>query len=172
MSTGPGRIYRIAKAYLDAARDRLAEVDSSAQAELEKALGPEPSGGYFPSSSDDPTDRAIAKINAARGESGARREIRPEQYNFSTPEQTAQTSADSTPVLTAYKVIGVPAGSDFATVEAAVTKLRERAAPNRFAQDSPEQLEAQRIQDRVDEAFRVIQDALGVEANRFDRLEL
>lgn len=166
----PDRIYNIAKSYLDAALSRLEEIDSRANAELDRALAP--GGSVASSSSSDPMERAAAKIAAARGEAAARSQLQPQRYNFSTPDPSAATGPDPDPIQTAYRVIGVPAGSDIATVDAAVAKLRERAAPDRFAEGSTERADAARIQARVDSAYAVLQESLGAPANRFDRLEL
>jgi hypothetical protein len=148
MSDIPGRVYRVAKAYLDAARDRLGEIDSLAQEELSRSLSrddiriPDPP----PASSNDPLERARAKIAAAQ-----------------------QTMTD--PVQTAYKIIGVAPGSDYVTVQQAVTKLRERCAPTRFPDGSQEQAETRVILQRVEEAFQVLSNTLNPGAGRFDKLE-
>jgi len=171
----PDRIYRIAKSYLDTARGRLADVDSAALAELDQAIGPENvSGANYRAGSDDPMARAAAKIAAARSEVASRREIAPDHYNFSAPDpRQAQTQGpDTDPIQTAYKVIGVPIGSSYAVVEKAVNVLRQRAAPSRFPDGSAEQQQARDIQERINGAFAILQDALGVASNRFDRLEL
>jgi hypothetical protein len=165
----PDRIYRIAKAYLDAARGRLDEIDARATEELERALGP---GGTVNSAGgDDPMARAAAKIAAARGEAAARAQM-PQRYNFSTPDPSRDAGFETDPVQTAYRVIGVPVGSDMETIDKAVSRLRERAAPDRFPEGSPEREDAARIQARVDNAYAVLQESMGVPKNRFDRLEL
>ncbi len=166
MSDNLGRIYKVAKAYLDAAKDRLGEIDSRAQEELTRSLGhddiriPDPP----PASSDDPMERARAKIAAAQGTVSARREF--------SASQTPPSPATPDPVQTAYKIIGVPHGSDWLTVQQAVAKLRERCAPSRFAPGSQEQAEAQIILQRVEEANQVLRNALDPGAGRFDRLEI
>lgn len=161
-------------AYLDAARGRLADVDAAAQEELRRAM-PRENPDYRAASSD-PMDRAAAKIDAARGASAARREIAPARYNFSSPsdDEDAPVIPKKTPtaVENAYQIVGVPMGSPFPVVEKAVVKLRERCAPARFPAGSGEQEEARRILTRVEDAFRTLQDALGVRQGRFDRLEL
>jgi len=162
----------MAKAYLDAARGRLEEIDSRASAELDKALAPGGSADAGLNSSGDPMARAEAKIAAARGEAAARSQLQPQRYNFSTSDPSAVSGPDPDPIQTAYRVIGVPVGSDIAAIDAAVAKLRERAAPERFPEGSGERDDAARIQARVDNAYAVLQEALGVQKNRFDRLEL
>ena len=162
MSEIPGRLFRIAKTYLDAAKDRLDAIDSRAQDELTKALNRDDIQSGL-SSSDDPMARAQAKIAAMRGETTARREMPP-------AEQAAPTATD--PIQTAYKIIGIPPGSDFVTVQTAVNKLRERCAPSRFPNGSIEQSESQMILSKVEEAYQVLQNALDPGAGRFDKLEL
>lgn len=161
----PDRIYRIAKATLDAARGRLDDIDQRAASELEQALGP--GGSTLGSTSDDPMVRAAAKIAASRASA------RTQRYNFSTSEPT-QAEREADPVQTAYRVIGVPYGSDMSVVDKAVAELRSRAAPDRFPEGSPERDSAIKIHSRIDNAYAVLQDAKGQSAgvNRFDRLEL
>lgn len=164
----PSRVYNIAKAYLDAAKDRLGEIDSSAQEELSRSLGRD---GYNipdppPASSDDPMERARAKIAAAQRMAGDRRE-----FSVSQTSNAGIPAPSSDPVATAYKIIGVQPGSDYPTVQKAVANLRERCSPARFPAGSDEQAEAQIIAQRVEEAYQVLGNALNPEAGRFDRLE-
>ncbi len=150
------RAYRVAKAALDGAKERLDDIDERAQAELARALD----HADFPKSSNDPMERAQAKINAARQATSARQEIRP------------PSEASTDPVQTAFKILGVPPGSDWLTVQQAANKLRQRCAPSRFPNGSQEQVETQNILQRVEEAYQVLQNALDPNAGRFDKLEL
>lgn len=166
MSDLLGRAYRVAKGYLDAAQDRLGDIDARAQEELSRAVSrdditiPDPP----PQSSSDPMARARAKIAAAQQSVSARRDV--------PAPQSAAAATKTDPLQTAYKIIGIPAGSDYATVQQAVTKLRERCAPARFPEGSEEQATAQVILQRVEEAFQVLTNALDPTASRFDRLEI
>lgn len=118
--------------------------------------------------SDDPFARAAAKIAAAQQQVTAQRQEVERRETAATPPQ-----APPDPVTTAYKIIGVPTGSDFLTVESAVNKLRERCAPTRFPDGSTEQADARVILQRVEEAFTVLKNALGAAGGgRFDKLEL
>ena len=159
MSNLFGRSLRLAKTYLDEAKGRVGEISESAQEELTRALNRDDIQSGL-SSSDDPMARAQAKINAARGTTAARAEVQP----------VSQTVTD--PIQTAYKIIGIPAGSDFLTVQAAVNKLRERCAPSRFPNGSVEQSESQTILQKVEEAYQILQKELDPGAGRFDKLEL
>lgn len=197
MASFSGRIYRLAQAYLDVARNRLAEIDPAAEEELRQSLPRENSdfpgangagfGASTPPNAVSAMERARAKIAAAQQEAAALRERYPERYNFSATPQAA--SPDGTPqvgytppqrqersetdvVATAYRMIGVAEGSPYPVVEKAVAKLRERCAPERFPESSPERAEAAQILRRVDDAFRILKNALGVPESRFDRLEL
>ncbi len=170
MSDIPQRVVRVARAYLDAARDRLGEIDARAQEELSRSLThddvrvPDPP----PASSDDPMERARAKIAAAQASITARGELSASQFQAVVP---GSVDSAPNPVTTAYKIIGVPAGSDFAAVQQAVTKLRERCAPTRFPDGSEEQAEAKVILQRVEEAYQMLSNTLNPGSGRFDKLE-
>ena len=99
-------------------------------------------------SGDDPFARAAAKIAAAQERVAAQR-----QETERRERAAASPEPPTDPVRTAYKIIGVPNGSDFLTVEWAVNKLRERCSPTRFPNGSSEQADAQVILQRVEEAF-------------------
>lgn len=185
MADIPNRIYRLAQGYLDAARNRLAEIDPSAEDELRRALPnenpdyPGESATMYGSAPVAPQlsamERAEAKIRAAQQRAAAAKQVQPERYNFSAAaEPTAGTvqRRETDVVETAYRMIGVPKDSPYADVEKAVSKLRERCAPERFPEGSPERAEAVQILRRVDDAFRVLKTSLGVPENRFDKLEL
>ena len=159
MSNLFGRSLRLAKTYLDEAKGRVSDISDSAQEELTRALNRDDIQAGL-ASPDDPMIRAQAKIAAARGETAARTEARP----------VSQTATD--PLQTAYKIIGVPPGSDFLTIQTAVNRLRERCAPSRFPPGSVEQSESQMILQKVEEAYQVLQKELDPGAGRFDKLEL
>ena len=165
-----GRSFRLAKTYLNEAKGRLNDITADAQDELTKALNRDDIQAGL-SASDDPMERAQAKIAAARQESADRKELSPGRY---APSPTAvPTSASQTdPMQTAYKILGVPPGSDFLTVQTAANRLRERCAPSRFADGTQEQAEAQMILQKVEEAYQVLQNALDPGAGRFDKLEI
>ena len=114
-----------------------------------------------------PFARAAAKIAAAQARVAAQRQ------EVERRERATNAEPPADPVQTAYKIIGVPHGSDYLTVESAVNKLRERCAPTRFPDGSAEQAEARVILQRVEEAFSVLKNALGTAGGgRFDKLEL
>jgi len=157
-----GRSFRLAKTYLDDAKGRLDEVSAGAQEELTRALNRDDIQAGL-ASSDDPMARAQAKIAAARGTVEARRAASP---------ASAASDQASDPIQTAYKIVGVPPGSDYLTIEAAVNSLRDRCAPSRFPDGSPEQASAKTILKKVEEAHQILQSALDPGAGRFDKLEI
>ena len=181
MASLPGRIYQLAQSYLDIARNRLADIDPAAEEELRRSLPRESSDypGDAPAlqparpTTMSAMERARNKISAAQQEAAALRQRQPEHYNFSSAAQPTNSAPSETDVTsTAYRMIGVPEGSPYPVVEKAVAKLRERCAPERFPEGSPERAEAAQILSRIDDAFRVLKAALGVPENRFDKLEL
>ncbi len=162
-----GRSVRLAKTYLDAAKGRLDEVSTNAQEELTRALNRDDIQAGL-SASDDPMERAQAKINAARQAADMRHGLPPDRpAPVSTP---AAPTID--PLVTAYKILGLPPGSDFLTVQATANKLRERCAVSRFVDGSQEQAEARVILQKIEEAYQLLQNALDPGAGRFDKLEL
>ena len=162
-----GRAYQVAKSYLDSARSRLEDIDARAQEELRQSL-PRESATPVSSAVDNPFARAQAKVAAAQQRVAAQRQQQQQQE-----AALAAPPPPSDPLTTAYKIIGVPAGSDFPTVRSAVDQLRARCAPARFPDGSSEQAEAKVILQRVEEAFQVLQNALPTQpGSRFDKLEL
>ncbi len=82
----------------------------------------------------------------------------------------AQTAA-SDPLAEHYRLLGVPPGSDFVTVQAHYNALAARLDPIRFPAGSPDAQTAQDIRTRLDASYKVLRDALDVTARRFDLLE-
>jgi DnaJ-domain-containing protein 1 len=180
------RVFNIAKGYLDKASERWQQIDNAAQQELDE---------YMDRSQANPSawDRAQAKISAL----DSARELRDpadtplagEPPFGSSTLAPASTAAQQTPFAdaptphaaaappgstmeAAYRILGIPAGADLVTVRTAYQKLMERAAPQRFPDRSPEQLQAQHIERRASAAYMMLVDALSPSDDRFDRLEL
>jgi hypothetical protein len=168
MSDIPGRIYKVAKSYLEAAKGRLEQIDSAAQAELSRALGRDFDNPYVSTASDDPMERARAKIAASRASAAVQGSS---SAQSGTIAPTPQAAVD--PVQTAYRVLGVPIGSDYAAVRTAVDKLRGRCSPDKFPAGSQEQTDAQTILARVEEAHQLLRRALASNTEeRFNKLEI
>lgn len=73
---------------------------------------------------------------------------------------------------TAYKILGLPPGSDYLAVQSAVDKLRKRCDPARFPAGSEEQGEAQLILTKVEEAHQLLRVTMNEGMGRFDKLEI
>lgn len=170
MSDIPGRLYNVARAYLGAAKERLDTLDARAQEELSNALTHDNLPGTGPPAApSDPMERARAKIAAMQGQTVARGELDPASSRV--PSSPAPPTATD-PVQTAYKILGLPAGSDYLSVQSAVDKLRSRCDPARFPARSEEQAEAQMILGKVEEAHQLLRASLNEGQSRFDKLEL
>jgi curved DNA-binding protein CbpA len=70
-----------------------------------------------------------------------------------------------------YKVLGVPPGSDYATVRGAYEKLIKRLDVSRF-ETNADKAEAERILARVNVAYDALRGKLDPTQNRFGKLEL
>jgi hypothetical protein len=170
----PNRIYRIGKAYLNRVRDRIEELDAEAERELEseadRPLPNTPSPRPAPARDDTSVEammrRAEDRIRAARGEAGAREELGADRE----PSRGAAPATDAN--ATHYRVLGVPVGSDWPTVQAAYEKLARRCDVRRFPDGSEEQNDARRILERVNVAYEALRKQLDPLDSRFDKLEL
>jgi hypothetical protein len=177
----PERIYNIGKGYVGQIRDRIDDEltdREKAMAELseENGMADLPVG----SDPDSLMRRAEAKIAAARESLAAQKEIAPpsKQANITSDAEarlraTSRTknAAGEVEALEDYVILGVPAGSDLATVEAKYEELIRRCNPDRFPKDSAERKTAQEILNRVNRAYASLTKRLDPTQNRFDKLE-
>ncbi len=184
----PNRIYRIAKAYLNQARDRIEALDAElAERELQGPGETPPAGGETsrpagrPAPARDDTSpeammrRAEERIRAAGTDGAARAEAgRAPGSRYSGDPAAAgggSASAAADPNAADYRVIGVPVGSDWASVQAAYEKLARRCDPRRFPEGSEEQKDAERILERVNRAYEALRKRLDPTESRFAKLE-
>lgn len=173
MSDIPGRLYNVARAYLGAAKERLDTLDARAQEELSRALTHDDlPGTAAPAVSSDPMERARAKIAAYQGQAGARRELVPASESTPSTHASPAPRPSTDPVQTAYRILGLPPGSDYLAVQSATDKLRRRCDPARFPAGSEEQAEAQTILAKVEEAHQLLRASLNEGLSRFDKLEI
>lgn len=163
-----GRSLRLAKTYLDSAQSRIKDISAEAQEELTRALDRDDIKQGL-ASSDDPMDRAQAKIAATRTQTDLAREQSPGAY---APPPAPGAAQATDPTATAYKILGVAPGADILTVQTAANTLRERCDPARFPAGSPEQAAARTLLGKVEDAYKLLQAMLDPHAGRFDRLEL
>ena len=159
-----GRSVRLAKNYYEEARGRVEELSAQAQEELTRALDRDDIKQGL-AASDDPMERAQAKLSAAQGRAALAREQSPGTFAPESP-------LSSDPVATAYRILGVAPGADFLTVQAAANTLRERCNPDRFAAGSAEQTRASNVLKKVEESYQLLQSTLDPKAGRFDKLEI
>ncbi len=167
----PERLFKISKAYLGQVRDRI---DSElAERELEASLRE----ANAPASRDDASAdammrRAEERIAAMRREIDARNTVNgvPPTIPVSQPASATLVEADVNEKD--FRVLGVPVGSDLATVQAAYEKLARRCDPRRFDNSPAEQQEAERILERINSSYEALKKRLDPMQNRFGKLEL
>jgi DnaJ-domain-containing protein 1 len=165
----PDRVYKISKAYLGQVKDRIDGALTEREEAMRELEGREPVRPSSLDKTDEIMRRAEEKVAAARREMEASRELRPASAAAPTVMPTA------TPVSTEeeshYKVLGVPVGSDYATVRSAYEKLIKRLDVTRFENET-DKAEAERILARVNTAYEALRNTLDPTQNRFGKLEL
>jgi hypothetical protein len=171
----PNKLRNIALTQINAIKDRLDRIDVEAAEEAERKRYERDARAELDDLTDirlprrTPEEIAGGKLPAAPAASrpastAAKREM---AEKVSPP---VAPSANS-PLAVHYRVLGVEEGADYATVQAAYSKLAERCAPDRFPDGSTERKTADEIRKRVDHAFDMLRDALDPTAGRFDKLE-
>ncbi|GIV05933.1 MAG: hypothetical protein KatS3mg016_1508 [Fimbriimonadales bacterium] len=96
------------------------------------------------------------------------------QFEAHTPAPPAAPpkSATETELQRAYRVLGLPEGSDLAAVRHAYRELIGRSDPNRFPEGSPEREKAAQIQQRIEQAYQTLLLHLDHSAQRFRNLSV
>lgn len=161
------RLRHIALSQVRAIKDRLDRID----AEMEEAYLRDREARDAALRELDSIPAEAPPIPTPQTESAAERgqaepAARPQQAPPSaTDEQSAKLSR-------AYRVLGVPDGSDLSEVEAAYRKLAGRCRSIEFAEGTEERQTADVIMARLDEAYNTLREALNPAAARFDKLEL
>ena len=87
-----------------------------------------------------------------------------------SPVQESVAPVD--PLNEHFRLLGLPEGSDFATVQAAYEKLEERCDPGRFPAGSEEAKELEDIRKRLEASYDTLRKALDPTARRFDLIEI
>jgi hypothetical protein len=169
----PDRLLNISKAYLNQIRDRIDdELTEREQAmdELEgkKTTPMKPVG----SDADDLMRRAEEKIAAVQREVEAREQLRPKSATVPAPTTSTTTAEASTGIESDYTFLGVPVGSDLATIQAKYEEITRRCDVNRFPDGSPERAKAKEILERAHASYEAICRRLDPTQNRFGKLEL
>lgn len=84
---------------------------------------------------------------------------------------TPTPTASDTAISRAYRVLGLPEGTELAQVRRTYRELIARSAPNRFPEGSPERAKAAQIQQRIEEAYQTLLLHLDPTAQRFRNLQ-
>ena len=168
----PDRIVKLSKSYLGQVRERIDDAISERELAVRELAG-DSAALSPPSRATDPDSlmrRAEEKIASARREMEASREIRPSADSTPTPA-TGAAPAVIDPHIAHFKILGVPPGSDYATVQTAYEQLANRLDANRF-ENATDKAEAGRILERVNAAYEALRSTLDPTQNRFGKLEL
>jgi len=137
-----GRLYRLLSAYITVTSERLERAASQVESESRRAA--------------DDLEEVLLRTT-------------PRQE----PARAAQpTAVDQSRLSAAYKVLGLPPGSDLKTVEEKWRSLVARADPKRFPAGSAEERRASEILKQVNEAYRELRDYLNPAGGRFEKLEI
>ncbi len=154
------RLRRLVKGYMKSAREQLDELEAelNARRELEEYL--QPGGGLGESLSPEVPMRTDVTT-----------ELTPEA------PRAGQERATSAPALPAdlqahYRLLGIPPSADLRQAQEAYRQLVERADPARFPEGSEERQRAERIRQRIQEAYDAVRQHLDPTSARFDRLEI
>ncbi|OYT74038.1 MAG: hypothetical protein CFK49_00135 [Armatimonadetes bacterium JP3_11] len=94
------------------------------------------------------------------------------QFGVNAPTPPAATPKAETELRRAYRVLGLPEGSDLAAVRRAYRELIGRSDPNRFPEGSPEREKAAQIQQRIEQAYQTLLLHLDHSAQRFRNLSV
>lgn len=128
------------------------ELNRSAERDASSSPSPRPASGAPRSSTSHPASSTTSGAN-------------------NTPVAANSQAADN-PNASDYRVLGVPVGSDLASVQDAYEKLARRCDPRRFPEGSAEQKDAARILERVNVSYEALRKRLDPTENRFGKLEL
>jgi len=173
----PERLYRLAKGKIGEIREMFDNQDEeldpellariqrsqarkSAREELSDALEGIPPANASPAYSSPPARAASALRTPAEIRAGTAAQANPS--NTATADKLAEH----------YRLLGLEPGADYATVQAVYEKLLSRCKPDRFPAGSPEALEAQDIENRLEATYKVLREELDPTARRFDMLEI
>ncbi|RMH10261.1 MAG: J domain-containing protein [Armatimonadetes bacterium] len=94
------------------------------------------------------------------------------RFGVNAPTPPAATPKAETELRRAYRVLGLPEGSDLAAVRRAYRELIGRSDPNRFPEGSPEREKAAQIQQRIEQAYQTLLLHLDHSAQRFRNLSV
>ena len=153
-------------------KDRIDGALTEREEALRELEGRDPVSPASLDRTDEIMRRAEEKVAAARREMEASRELRPASSTAAgTVSATSTTSGLTADEEAHYKVLGVSAGSDYATVRGAYEKLIKRLDVTRF-ENPTDKAEAERILERVNAAYEALRKKLVAWQGRLGKLEL
>ncbi len=112
--------------------------------------------------------RALQELERSQSLSGA------ESALYSTPASREPTAGEpsSAELARAYRTLGLPEGSDLATVRRAYRELSSRANPERFPEGSEERAKAEQIRSHIERAYQLLLRQLDPSGHRFRQLDI
>jgi len=155
------RIYNLAKGYVDKATSRWDEIDDAAKRELDTYSGAQSQRSAY--------ERAQAKIEQMRA---ANAQSKDSMDSYAPPIPSIAPPQMPSTMEAAYRVLGVPFGSNIKTVKTAYDNLRDKIDQAKFAEGSDEQKKAQKIAQRATAAYMCLCENLDSDSDRFGRLEI
>lgn len=155
------RLRRLVKGYMQSAREQLDELEAelNARRELEEYLEP---GGSL--------GEPLLPDNTVRAEAGVSLRETPTTRQETPP--AASTPPLSADLLAHFRLLGIPPSANLRQAQEAYQRLMERANPERFPEGSEERQRAERIRQRIQEAYDAVRQHLDPTSARFDRLEI
>ncbi len=175
----PDRLYRLAKGKIGEIRDMFDNQD--ADLDLDPELLARIQRAQARKTAREELADALEGIPPANASTAPRVSPSRPSAALRTPDEirggsASQSSAVNRPaedgLAPHYRLLGLEPGADYPTVQAVYEKLLSRCRPDRFPAGSPEALEAQDIENRLEAAYKVLREALDPTARRFDMLEI
>ena len=179
----PDRLFRLAKGKVGELKDYIGhigeneELSPEEEERLLKSQSLKRAKGELEEAMSSPTPPARPTLSPQSSVSIRRRT--PDEiagsgisYQNSTPTSNSSGVSTSDPLDEHFRLLGLPSGSDFATVQATYDKLKERCKPDRFPADSKESKELDEIRAKLDVSFKALKKALDPTARRFDLIEI
>ncbi|MFM7320568.1 MAG: hypothetical protein ACKO5K_03460 [Armatimonadota bacterium] len=164
------RTVGLGKAYLGSAKEKIDAALTEREDAMRELDGGR--GGERGTDADDLLRRAEEKIQSMRRTADARREVPPTASAPANPVAASPSNPPTTEEASAYAILGVAPGADYAAVLSEYNQLAARCDPRRFPEGSEEQRQAQVILERINGALEVLRRKLDPTNHRFGKLEL
>lgn len=174
----PERLYRLARGKIGEIRemfdgDEDAEIDPELLAKIQRAQARKSAKDELEDAMTvDGGSRYQSPIAVPPARAGTVRRTPEEIRGGSSASMNTSTNPNADPLAPHYRLLGLEPGTDYATVQAVYEKLLSRCSPDKFTAGSPEALEAQDIERKLQATYKVLREALDPTARRFDLLEI